>query len=101
MKYSFSFKNHSVTPVNLLSPQGQESIIRRCQERGTKQQVEFDGKTYQISYNYVMIDDKEYWLFSNDEPKVTFDGTFRMKLTNLIDESGRPECDWAIKLGPG
>ena len=48
-----------------------------------------------------MIDDKEYWLFSNDEAKVTFEGTFRMKLTNLTDENGKPECDWAIKLTPG
>lgn len=63
--------------------------------------MEFEGKTYLISYTYVMIDDKEYWLFSNDEIKVTFEGTFRMKLTNLVDEGGRSECDWAFKLSPG
>lgn len=31
----------------------------------------------------------------------TFDGTFNLKLTNLIDDHGQSESDWQITLAPG
>jgi len=37
----------------------------------------------------------------NEEPGKTFQGNFKLRLTNMLDEHGLNEADWAITLGPG
>lgn len=69
LKYSFNFKNYA-TPELL----DQDTLIDLCKESGTKYQVDFDGKNYQIFYFSYVYNDKQYWAFINEEPAKVFDG---------------------------
>ena len=76
-------------------------IIDQCIQSGTKYQVDFDGKLYNIFYYSYVLDDKQYWAFINEESGKTFTGTFRLRLTNMLDEHGQAEAQWSVELGPG
>ena len=89
MKYTFNFKNYRTEQIT-----NKDEIINKCISLGTRYQVEFDGKTYAMNYYSLLIDDRQYWAFINDEPSKVFDGSFKLKLVNLIDEHGQAETDW-------
>ena len=96
LKYAFNFKNYQAQPLA-----DTNQIIDRCIEFGTKYQVDFDGKPYNIFYYSYVLDDRQYWAFLNEEAAKTFQGNFKLKLTNMLDEHGQKEADWAVSLGPG
>ena len=96
LKYAFNFKNYQARPLSDFN-----QIIDRCIEFGTKYQVDFDGKNYNIFYYSYVLDDKQYWAFMNEESAKSFQGSFKLKLVNMLDEHGNAEADWQITLGPG
>lgn len=96
LKYAFNFKNYQARPLN-----DTNQIIDRCIEFGTKYQVDFDGKNYNIFYYSYVLDEKQYWAFMNEESAKTFSGSFKLKLVNMLDEHGNAEADWQVSLAPG
>ncbi len=68
---------------------------------GTKNQVDFGGKNYEIFYYNHVINDKQFWAFINDENGKTFDGTFKLQLTNMEEQNRSKECSWTFVLAPG
>lgn len=97
LKYSFNFKNYHLHPIT-----DTQQIITRCQKYGTQYQIEFDGKSTKVIYYTHIIDDRQYWAFLNNEETKSFEGSFKLKFKNLIDEFGRSEeADWDINLGAG
>ena len=62
LKYSFNFKNYSSPEIT-----DQTKLIELCVENGTKYQVDFDSKNYQIFYYSYIYNDKQYWAFLNQE----------------------------------
>jgi len=93
LKYSFNFKNYTFPELA-----DQDLFINLCQENGTKYQVDFDGKNYQIFYYSYIYNDKQYWAFINQEEAKIFDAQFKLRLTNMIDEHGKSEADWTFIL---
>jgi hypothetical protein len=53
LKYSFNFKNYSYPEIT-----DENALIKLCDEKGTKYQVDFDGKSYQIFYFSYVYNDK-------------------------------------------
>jgi hypothetical protein len=98
LKYSFNFKNYALTPVT-----DHQQIVQACLAKGTKHTVEYEGRPHLICYYHCLIDARQYWLFVNDEEALTYDGTFRLKLRNLADDSGlheEAETTWTVCLPP-
>ncbi|CDW85682.1 calpain-like protein [Stylonychia lemnae] len=95
LKYSLNFKIYDVEPIS-----DQNLIIEKCKKEGKVHHIEFDGRKYDIFYYNVMIDDRQYWYFENNEAEKEFDATFGMNMQNFEDDKGQTEVQWEIKIGP-
>ena len=96
LKYSFNFKNYNYPELT-----DTNQITELCIAHGTRYQVDFDGKNYQIFYYSYIYNDKQFWAFINQEQAKVLDAQFKLRLTNMIDENGRNEADWSFLLAPG
>jgi hypothetical protein len=95
LKYSLNFKIYDVEPLNDTSV-----IIDKCKKEGKPHHIEFDGKKYDISYYSLLIDERQYWYFENNESEKDFEGTFGLTLQNFEDELSQTEVTWEINIGP-
>lgn len=51
-------------------------------------------------YYTLIVNDKQYWVFENNEIEKSLEGSFRLSLTNLEDEFGKKDVSWSINLHP-
>lgn len=76
--------------------------MEKIVKEGKKTQIDFDAKYYDIYYYNMMVGNKQYWFFVNNDATHCFDGSVRLSnLVNLqTDCADGDEVLWTIKLEP-